>query len=311
MASQSVAVRTASLAQLPAEREVTPTAAWWVVAVRRFARERLALVAAGLLLLLVLVALLAPLVAPHDPAEQFRRDGLTPAGLPVGPSAKFWLGTDGLGRDMFSRLIYGARISLTIGLVASTLAVLTGVLVGGLAAMAGGWVDSLLMRFVDLVLSLPTLFIILLFVSITGPSVTMTMLVIALLGWTYPARVFRSEILSVREREFVLGARAIGATPARIFRAHILPQILPLILIYVSFGVPGAIFAEATLGFLGLGVPPPAPAWGGMIQTGTSYYRAAPAQVLLPGVAIVMTVISFNLVGSGLRDALDPTVGES
>lgn len=264
--------------------------------------------AAGAVALLVLVALFAPIIAPHDPAQQFRRDGLAASGLPVGPGAKFWLGTDGLGRDMFSRLVFGARISLGIGLSASLLSVLIGVMVGGTAAMAGGSIDTALMRFVDLVMSMPSLLVILLFVAIIGPSIWITIAVIVLLGWAYPSRVFRAEILSVREREFVAAARAIGAGPGRIFVNHILPQVLPLMIVYISLGVPNAIFAEATLGFLGLGVPPPDPAWGGMIQTGTAYYRAAPMQVLIPGGAIVATVIAFNLVGSALRDALDPTI---
>jgi peptide/nickel transport system permease protein len=299
-----------TLARPTTKRERRVARSWWLESAARFRRQRVAALAGGALVLLVLLALLAPLIAPHDPAEQFRRDGLTAAGLPLGPTAKFWFGTDGLGRDMFSRLLFGARISLAIGFVASSLAVLTGVLVGGVAGMAGGWTDTLLMRFVDLVMSLPTLFVILLFVILVGPSLSVTIAVIALLGWTYPSRVFRSEILALREREYVVAARMVGALPSRVFLRHVLPQILPLIVIYIGLGIPGAIFAEAALGFLGLGVPPPAPSWGGMINTGINYFRASPAQVLLPGAAIVATVICSNLVGNGLRDALDPTVGE-
>jgi peptide/nickel transport system permease protein len=222
----------------------------------------------------------------------------------------FWLGADGLGRDMFSRLLYGARISLGIGVTASALAVSIGLLVGSVAAMARGWVDTLLMRFVDIVMSLPTLLIILLFVVIVGPSLGITILVITLLGWTYPARVFRSEVLALRDREFVVAARCLGLPPQRVFFSHVLPQMLPLVIIYFGLGVPSAIFTEATLGFLGLGVPPPAPSWGGMINTGTAYYRASPLQIIIPGIAIVLTIVCFNLVGTGLRDALDPTVRE-
>lgn len=305
-----MAANVLTLAGSGAQREQRATRSWWLESAHRFRRQRVATAAGGVLGVLVLVALFAPLIAPHDPAAQFRRDGLTAAGLPLGPTAKFWLGTDGLGRDMFGRLVFGARISLAIGFVASSLAVLTGVLVGGVAGMAGGWVDTLLMRFVDLVMSLPTLFIILLFVILVGPSLTITITVIALLGWTYPSRVFRSEVLALREREYVVAARMVGALPSRVFLRHVLPQILPLIVIYIGLGVPGAIFAEAALGFLGLGVPPPAPSWGGMINTGINYYRASPVQVLFPGAAVVATVICFNLVGNGLRDALDPTVGE-
>lgn len=291
----------------PRESAVT---SWWVAAAQRFMQQRISVIAAAGLLLLVLAALAAPLLAQHDPSEQFRKDGLTAAGLPVGPSAQFWLGTDGLGRDMFSRMLYGARVSLGIGIVASCLSVLIGVLVGGSAGMAGGRIDTLLMRFVDLALSLPTLFIILLFVTIFKPSLWITIAVITLLGWAYPSRIFRAEVLGLREREFVTAARCLGLNKLRIFTHHVLPQILPLIVIYVGLGVPGAIFAEAGLGFLGLGVPPPAPSWGGMINTGTLYYRSSPLQIILPGLAIVATVVCFNLVSSGLRDALDPTVRE-
>lgn len=296
----------ATLEAVTAERPPLAGGGWWAAAARRFAGQRVGALALALLLLIVLVALFAPVIATHDPNFQFRDEGLSELGLPVGPSAQFWLGTDGLGRDMFSRLVYGARVSLAVGTVASCLAVLAGLLVGGTAGMVGGWIDTFLMRFVDLVMSLPALLIILLVVALVGPSLWITIAVIALLGWTFPARVFRAEVLSVRERDYILAARAAGANRSRIFLVHILPQIVPLILITASLGVPGAIFAEAGLGFLGLGVPPPTASWGGMIFTGLTYYRAAPAQVLLPGAAIIVTVICFNLTGSGLRDVLDP-----
>ena len=166
----------------------------------------------------------------------------------------------------------------------------------------------LLMRVVDVALSLPTLFIILMFVAISKPGLGITILVIALIGWAQPSRVFRSEVASLREREFILASRSLGVSPMQIFTRHVFPHLIPLIVIYISLGIPAALFAEASLSFLGLGVPPPQPAWGAMVQEGIAFYRASPAQIMMPGAAIVLTVVCFNLVGSGLRDALDPTV---
>lgn len=280
---------------------------WWEMAVRRYLRNRVSVAAAVVLLLIIATSVLAPVISPHDPAHQYRREGLK-NGMPVGPSEKFLLGTDGYGRDMLTRLIYGGRIALLVGLTASGIAVLIGVVVGSVAGLAGGRVDMIIMRLVDIVLSLPTLFVILLFVSLSKPSLGLTIIVIALLSWAAPTRVFRAEISSLREREFVTAALSLGAPMTSIFTRHILPHILPLIIIYVSLGVAPAMFAEASLSFLGLGVPPPTPTWGNMVQIGINFYRAAPLQVIAPGLAIVITVVCFNLIGSGLRDALDPTV---
>ncbi|BCX04070.1 MAG: peptide ABC transporter permease [Candidatus Roseilinea sp.] len=277
------------------------------MATRRYLRNRVSVAAAIVLLLIIATSVLAPVISPHDPAQQYRREGLKD-GMPVGPSEKFPLGTDGYGRDMLTRLIYGGRIALLVGLTASGIAVLIGVVVGSVAGLAGGRVDMLIMRLVDIVLSLPTLFVILLFVSLSKPSLSLTIIVIALLSWAAPTRVFRAEVSSLREREFVTAARSLGAPMTSIFTRHILPHILPLIIIYISLGVAPAMFAEASLSFLGLGVPPPTPTWGNMVQVGINFYRAAPLQVIAPGLAIVITVVCFNLIGSGLRDALDPTV---
>jgi peptide/nickel transport system permease protein len=283
-----------------------PSASWWGDVWRRFRRQRLSLVAAVVLITMAILAILAPMVSPYDPTQQFRRDGLSPLGEPLAPNAQFWLGTDGLGRDLLSRLLWGGRISLAIGISATAIAMTTALLVGGSAGFAGAKTDMLLMRLVDLMISVPQFFVMLLLVVVLQPGAWVVVLVVSLFGWPYPARVFRSQILSLKEADFVLAARALGVPERRIFMRHVLPHLLPLVTVYSALSMPGVIFAEASLSFLGLGVPPPTPSWGSMIQDGLQYYRAAPWLVLYPGLAITLAVVSFNLVASGLREAMDP-----
>jgi len=291
----------------PALPEVRRARTWWGDVLRSFWRQKLPVAAGVVLLIMGLAFVLAPLVAPYDPIRQFRREGLSPLGQPLPPNARFWLGSDGLGRDMLSRLIWGGRISLGIGFAASGVAVLIALLVGGLAGFLGGRADFLLMRFVDLVMSLPTFFLLILLVVLLKPGIWVVILVISLVSWPYPARIFRSQILTLRELTFVVAARCLGVPGRRIFLRHVLPHLLPLVIVYLALGIPTTIFAEPSLSFLGLGVPPPAPSWGTMIQDGVEYYRAAPWVVLFPGLAIMLTVVCFNLLGAGLRDAMDPT----
>jgi ABC-type dipeptide/oligopeptide/nickel transport system permease subunit len=287
---------------------LTTVQSWWEQAIRRFLRQRLTLVPAILLIALSLVAMLAPLVAPYDPAEQWRNAGRM--GQPLTPNSHFWLGTDNLQRDLLSRLIFGARITLSVGLGASLLTVLFGLCYGSLAGLAGGAIDNWLMRFVDVVISLPTLFIIMLLIVIFGRSLGVMVGVIAAVNWTYPARVFRAEVVSLKQREFIIAAHSVGVGNRQLFLRHILPQLLPLAIVYIGLGVPTAIFAEASLSFLGLGVPAPTPAWGSMLQAGLSFYRSAPLLVILPGMCIILTNICFTLLSSGLRDVLDPVERE-
>ncbi|MBX3014242.1 MAG: ABC transporter permease [Caldilineaceae bacterium] len=283
-----------------------PQNSWWQDVWRRFAQQKAPLVAGVLFLILLVLALLAPVIAPYDPVQQFRKEGLSALGQPLAPNAQFWLGTDGLGRDLLSRLLYGARVSLGIGLAASAIAVLIGLLVGGIAGFAGGKVDFFLMRLVDLIMSMPTFFIILLLVVMLRPGVWVVITVISLFSWTAPARVFRSQILAVKERDFVLAAHSLGVRRRRIFIRHLLPHVIPLVIVYLALNVPNTIFAEASLSFLGLGVPQPIPSWGSMIQDGFAYYRAAPWIALFPGLSIALAVVSINLLGTGLREAMDP-----
>lgn len=286
---------------------VTRATTWWQDVVQRFRRQKVALVAGIIFLLLVVLCLLAPVIAPFSPIEQFRQDGLSALGEPLPPNARFWLGTDGVGRDLLSRLLYGGRVSLSIGIAASALSVILALLIGGVAGFLGGKTDFFIMRFVDLVMSMPTFFLTLLLVVMLSPGVWVVITVISLFSWTYPARILRSQILAIKRLDFVQAAHCLGTPRRRIFLRHLLPHVLPLIIVYLALGIPNAIFAEASLSFLGLGVPPPAPSWGSMIQDGMSYYRAAPWVAFFPGIAIAVAVISVNLLATGLREVMDPT----
>ena len=279
---------------------------------RRLRRDRAAMAGALLVALLMLVAIFAPLLSPHDPIEQFR-DGLTPEGQPVPGTlfkdapANFPLGTDANGRDLLSRILYGARVSLMVGVLANLLAVTLGIIVGTVAGYFGGWLEVLLMRFTDIMMAFPTLLLAMTLVAILSPSLWIIIVVIGLVYWTWIARVVYGQVLILREREFVTASRALGAGRRYVIIHHILPQLVPTIIVWGTLGIATNVMLEASLSYLGIGVQPPTPSWGGMIQQGQSYYRAAPWLVIYPGLAIMITVFAFNLLGDGLRDALDPT----
>ncbi len=269
-------------------------------------RDKLALLGALVVLLFVLVAVFAPALAPHDPNQQFT-DGISLEGGPLPPgSGRFVLGTDPLGRDLLSRIIYGARVSLVIGLLANGLAILIGVTVGAVSAFYGGLVDTILMRFTDIVMAFPVLLFAIALIAITGPSLATIILVIAILYWTYTARVIHSMVLSLKEKEFVEAARALGARRSRILVLYILPHLVSVIVVYATLGIATTVIIEASLSYVGVGVPPPTPSWGGMINEVQSYYRSDPWLVIFPGLAIMVTVLGFNLLGDWLRDTLDP-----
>ena len=279
---------------------------------RRLRRDPAAMFGATLVIAIVLVAILAPVLSPHDPTEQFR-DGLTPDGQPM-PStllangdSRFPLGTDANGRDLLSRILYGTRISLIVGVLANMMAVAIGALVGSVAAYFGGWLEIVLMRFTDMMMAFPTLLLAMTLVAILKPSIWIIILVIGAVYWTWIARVIYGQVLSLRERDFVTAARALGAGRVFALIRHILPQLFPTIIVWGTLGIATNVTLEASLSYLGIGVQPPTPSWGGMIQQGQSFYRTAPWLVIFPGVAIMLTVFAFNLFGDGLRDALDPT----
>jgi ABC-type dipeptide/oligopeptide/nickel transport system permease subunit len=280
----------------------------WELAWGRFRRDRFALGGGVMVLVLFALAIGAPWVSPHDPLTQFP-DGLTgDFGVPVSPGnvAKFPLGTDSLGRDFLSRLISGGRISLTVALLANVTSISIAIVLGGLAGFFGGWLDTTIMRLVDLFLSFPALLLQIALATVLPPSLFTVVIVITIFGWVYPARIFRGQVLSLREYAFVEAARAVGAGHLRIFFRHILPQLWPTIIVFATLRIPAAILTEAGLSFIGLGVRPPTPSWGNLIQEGFRFYRSAPWLVLYPGLAIMLAVLGFNLLGDGLRDALDP-----
>ena len=251
-------------------------------------------------LVLTLAAVSAPLIAPYDPSAYDVKQIL------LAPSPAHWLGTDQIGRDVFSRMLFGARISMAVGFVSVGIAVLVGTLIGTMAAFYGGRVDELLMRFVDLMLNFPRLFLLLTLIALLRPSIWVIMAVIGFTGWMGLARLVRGEILSLKEREFVHSARALGARDRRIMFRHILPNALVPVLVSATLGVAGAILAESGLSFLGLGVQPPTPSWGNILIDGKANIEIAWWLSVFPGLAILVTVLAYNLLGEGLRDALDP-----
>ena len=281
----------------------------WRLAFERLRRDRAAIACVAFLLGAVAVAVGAPLLAQltgHSPIEQFAETGLSATGIPVGPGGTFWLGTDGLGRDVLVRLAYGARVSLLVGVVASGLAVLIGAVVGILAGFFGGAVDAFLSRFMDAVLSLPFLVLALALAALVGPGLGVSIFLIAFFSWAAVGRVVRAEAHAVREREYVLAARALGAGNLRIMFVELLPVVSSTILVYATLLVPASIAFEATLSFLGLGVPPPTPTWGNMLADAMGYYKVAWWLLLFPGAALFGVTLAFNVLGDSVRDALDP-----
>jgi peptide/nickel transport system permease protein len=272
----------------------------------RFWRDPLTLAGIAVILLAGLAALAAPWLAPYSPDEQFF-DGLTLEGAPLPPGERFWLGTDLLGRDLLSRLLWGARTSLVIGVVANGVAILIGTGLGVLAGYAGGWLGAAIMRFTDLMMAFPALLLAIALAAILKPSLWIVAMVIALVNWVQTARVIYTQTRALVELPFIEAARALGAAWPRILLVHVLPHLLPHILVWGTLGIAVTVLLEATLSFLGIGVQPPTPSWGGIIFESQSYFLTAPWLVFFPGISILLLALSFNLVGDGLRDALDPT----
>ncbi|MBZ9960568.1 MULTISPECIES: ABC transporter permease [unclassified Mesorhizobium] len=281
---------------------VKPRAGVW----RRLVKRRLALLGLFIVAIVLAGAILAPWLTGYDPNEQMF-DGLTLEGSPLPPDAKFWLGTDLLGRDLLTRILYGARTSLIIGIAANGVALLIGTLVGVTAGYFRGWIGSALMRFTDLMMAFPALLLAICLAAVFEPSLWIVALVIALVNWVQTARVIYTETSSLAEREFIDAERTIGASAPRILFRHILPHLLPTIIVWGTLGISTTVLLEATLSFLGIGVQPPTASWGNIIFENQTYFQAAPWLVFFPGAAILALALAFNLIGDALRDILDPT----
>jgi len=280
---------------------------YWRTAWYEFRHDRLGMVGLVFVVLLILAAILAPLIAPYSPNYQVPT-GLTAAGNPRPPSSHFLLGTDPLGRDELSRLLFGARISLVVGLGSAALGGVLGLVLGGVAGLFGGFADKLLMRLADVILSFPILLLATAVLAVTQPGVGSISIIIGVGFGAYLGRVVYTQALTLRERDFVLAARTAGVSRARILARHILPHVLPSVIVFSTPGVATAIQLEAALSYVGLGIHPPTASWGNMIADGQNYMTTDVWLVLLPGIAIIIAMLGFSLVGDGLRDALDPTL---
>jgi peptide/nickel transport system permease protein len=286
----------------------------WQLAWAKLRRDRAAIISFAVIVVIILVALFAPVFAAvtgHGVNEQFRTTGLTPDGIPVGPSRTFLLGTDDQGRDLLVRIAYGARTSLLVGLVATLISVTIGAVLGLAAGFFGGVVDTVIARLIDLVLSLPYLLFAICLVSIGGfgpikPGLPIIIFVIAVFSWAAVARIVRGQVLSIREKEYIEAARSLGASSWRIMFVDILPNVVAQLIVYATLLIPVVIVFEAALSFLGLGIQPPTADWGQMISFAENYYQEAWWYLLFPCLALLITTLSFNILGDGVRDALDP-----
>ncbi len=272
----------------------------WKIAWKRLVKNRLALVGLSIVLIIIFIAIFANYIAPYDPLKVDLSKYLLP------PSREHLLGTDEFGRDILSRIIFGARVSLQIGFFAQVISISLGTVLGLLAGFYGGWVDDVIMRIVEILFAFPFLLFVIAVVAVFGPGIQNLYLAVALIGWAGVSRIVRGQVLSLRERDFVASARAVGAGTLRILFKHILPNALSPIIIEATLGMGGMIMLEAGLSFLGLGVQAPTPSWGSMVQAGLAYMRSAWWYPVFPGIVIMIVVFGFNLLGDGLRDALDP-----
>jgi ABC-type dipeptide/oligopeptide/nickel transport system permease subunit len=283
----------------------------WRLAMARLVRDRASMISAGIIVLIVLMAIFAPVFAAitgHGVNQPFYAPvGLTADGQPLAPSAHFLLGTDTLGRDVLVRIAYGARISLIVGVLATVITVAIGAAVGLVAGYFGGFTDSFLARIMDLMLAIPFLLLGISLVTVLGPGLTVVIIVISILGWASVGRIVRGQVISIREKEYVQAARSLGAGPWRIMFIDILPNVIAPIIVYTSLLIPVTIVTEASLSFLGVGIPPPTADWGQMISDSQSVYQyGAWWYLVFPSIALLITTLAFNIFGDGVRDAFDP-----
>jgi len=272
---------------------------------RRLVRHRAGLVGAALVVVMVLGGLLAPWITPYDPVDINMEEALQP------PNASHWLGTDPFGRDVLSRVLHGARFSLEVGVVSRLIALLIGAFLGMLAGYFGGRADQVVMRLADVTLAYPGLLLLIAVMAAVGPGKTALFVALGCVGWAGVARLVRAQVLAIKEREYVLAIRSIGASHSAIIARHVLPNVVTPLLVIFSMGLGASIMAESSLSFLGLGAQPPRPSWGSMIASGLDYLRVAPWLSLAPGLVVSLAVLGFNLLGDALRDLLDPKLGSS
>ena len=289
-----------TLAAIEPDLTSRPVRTPWQIAIRRFRQSKLAILGLLLVVLFTLAAVFADAIAPYGENE------IDLFNITAAPSAEHWLGTDELGRDELSRLIYGARISLFVGVGTALLSTLIGIAVGAIAGYYGGWIDAALMRFVDVVLAFPAIFLLLIFISMRGSSVLSVILFLGLTFWMWLARVIRGEFLSLKQRDFIEAARAIGVPDGRLMWRHLLPNVGAAIIVSTTLNVAYAMLAEAALSFLGFGVPAGTPTWGNMLNAARPHYTTVPLLAIAPGLTLTVAVLAINFVGDGLRDALDP-----
>jgi peptide/nickel transport system permease protein len=288
------------IATLAPDLTSRPVRTPWQIAIARFRRSKLALLGLLLITAMTLIAVFADAIAPYGENE------IDLFNITAKPSADHWLGTDELGRDELSRLIYGARVSLLVGVGAALISTAVGIVVGSLAGYYGGWLDSTLMRFVDVVLAFPAIFLLLIFFSIQGSSVMSVIVFLGLFSWMWLARVIRGEFLSLKQRDFIEAARSIGVPDGRLIWRHLLPNVIAAIIVSTTLSIAYAMLAEATLSFLGFGVPAGTPTWGNMLNAARPNYIQVPLLAIAPGLTLTIAVLAINFVGDGLRDALDP-----
>lgn len=290
-------------AQTSAQSDETPQAASFLRdTLQAFRRNRMAMVGLGFVLLLVLAAVFAPWVSPHDPYRVALDDQLLP------PSTTYWLGTDNFGRDVLTRILYGARVSLVVGIVPSIVSLLIGTVLGILSGYLGGRTDFVVMRLADMMIAFPSLLLAMVVMYTLGANLLNIFLALALVGWASVARVVRSQTLALREKEFIEAARANGTKRGTIMFRHIFPNVIPTLIVLFTLAIPEAIMWESSLSFLGVGVQPPGASWGLLVAKGKEYLFQNPTVAIAPGVAILLTVMAFNFIGDGLRDALDPSM---
>jgi peptide/nickel transport system permease protein len=282
----------------------------WRLGMERLVRDRAAMISLAVILLIVLMAIFAPVIAAitgHGPNAQFSSTGLTAIGQPKGPNGTFLLGTDDLGRDILVRIAYGARISLIVGVVATAVTVIIGAVAGLVAGYFGGVTDSVIARLMDWLLAVPFILLAISLVTIFGPSLTIVIVIIGFFGWASVGRIVRGQVMSIKEKEYVEAARALGASPWRIMFVDILPNVMAPIIVYSTLLIPLSIVTEAALSFLGAGVPPPTADWGQMISSSESVYQyGAWWYLVFPSLALLITTLAFNILGDGVRDAFDP-----